>query len=79
MSEDNTVPASPTEHGQRQSEFKMAFNDFLLDHMIFKDGGTPIFDLVGTMLLKCPQPASTVNFIQTERPLILEDIGKLVQ
>lgn len=79
MSEDNTVPASPTDHGQTHSEFRMAFNDFLLDHMLFKDGSTPVLDLVGTMLLKCPEPASMSDFINTAKPLVLEDISKLVQ
>lgn len=79
MSEDNVVPQSAIDQEERHSDFRMAFNDFLLDHMLFKDGSTPVLELSRTMLLKCPQPASMLDFLRTTKPLILEDIGKLSQ
>lgn len=79
MSIDHNPQQSPRDLTQKAGEFRMTFNNFLFDHMLFKDGSTPVLDLTKTMLLKSPQPASMFDFIQMTKPLILEDISKLSQ
>lgn len=57
----------------------MSFQNFINDHMLFKNEGDNPLTFAKTMLLHSPQPSTMYKFLESARPIVEEDIKKLSQ
>lgn len=75
------VPAPPLQlqSKMRPGDFRMSFQNFINDHMLFKNEGDNPLTFAKTMLLHSPQPSTMYKFLESARPIVEEDIKKLSQ